>query len=54
MTIEFLEEYRAGDGRWFRIGEIANLPEGEARVLIRTGRAKEYRIQPTEAEEPNA
>ena len=44
MIVEFLERYRAGDGRWFSIGEIADLPEGEARVLIRTGRAKEFRI----------
>ena len=46
MTVEFLERYRAGDGRWFGIGEIADLPEGEARVLVRTGRAKEFRIKP--------
>lgn len=52
MTIEFLEEYRAQDGRWFRTGEIANIPEDEARVLIRTGRAKEFRIKPQEPQEP--
>lgn len=45
MTVEFLERYQSNDGRWFGVGEIANLPEGEARVLIRTGRAREYKVK---------
>ena len=44
MNVQFLEEYRAGDGRWYKVGELANLPEGEARVLIRTGRAREFTL----------
>lgn len=52
MTVEFLEEYRAQDGRWFRIGQIAQLPDEEARALVTTGRAKEFVIrEDDEAEE---
>jgi hypothetical protein len=41
VNIQLLEEYKSNDGRFYKTGELANLPEGEARVLIRTGRARE-------------
>lgn len=52
MTVQFLEEYKSTDGRWFHIGEIAEIPEGEARILVRTGRAKEFRIKPPDPPDP--
>jgi hypothetical protein len=54
VNVQLLEEYKAHDGRFYKIGELANLPEGEARVLIRTGRAREATFPEDKPKDPSS
>lgn len=54
MTVEFLEECRTADGRYFRAGHLADVPDDEARELIRTGRAKAFYPPDADDDTPDA